>query len=489
MKSLGTALRHAIEQSGYSIYRAANKSGINRTTLQKILSDDRPASAEQLGQLISVLKLSPSEEEEIQTIFEISESGEDLYSIRQLIRGLFTASFDMDACFQNRIPVSPGFENFPSPSPDCQLNSRILSGSQQVISLLRELAFKECLKEDPCLRLCLPGTVPLLPKILAQSMPKGLKVQHITRFLRSPDICQNSTTNLHILSNLLPLSMLSAFDYQIHYFYDGQVTLEALDLAFPYYILAGDMLVLLSPDLNAALACTDGNTVRHFSYLFENALRKTQCLIEHCGSADMVLEYLIKTDGKGGSYNTVEYQPCLITFLEDEHFYQYAQEGIPHRDDLIKAIIRRKHQLALLEERNCIFSMAGLAEFAFNGLISDLPPQYMKPLSVPDRIQALERLHGALEEGTWDFRITNPAAFPLPPHLACVIRGNAGVEFCHFAQDPSSFKHIHIREHTILDAFEDFFQYALKSPLVYTREETLYEIRQVIQELKGQGGK
>lgn len=95
-------MRHAIEQSGYSIYKAANKSGINRTTLQKILADDRPVSQEQLEQILSVLKLSPAEEEDILTVFEISKSGETLHAIRQTIRHLFTAMFDTDAVFSNR---------------------------------------------------------------------------------------------------------------------------------------------------------------------------------------------------------------------------------------------------------------------------------------------------------------------------------------------------------------------------------------------------
>lgn len=114
MKTLGTALRHAIEQSGYSIYRAAHKSGINRTTLQKILSDDRPVSEEQLSQILSVLKLSPAEEADILRIFEISRSGEMLYSVRQLIRQLFAAFFDMDTCFQN---IGPSFFKSKIPPP------------------------------------------------------------------------------------------------------------------------------------------------------------------------------------------------------------------------------------------------------------------------------------------------------------------------------------------------------------------------------------
>lgn len=475
-------MRHAIEQSGYSIYKAANKSGINRTTLQKILADDRPVSQEQLEQILSVLKLSPAEEEDILTVFEISKSGETLHAIRQTIRHLFTAMFDTDAVFSNRAGEYSKSEI--TPPPNFLVNSRILSGSQQVILALRDLVSQECLKPNPCLRISLPGTIPILPEILLQPSATRLKVQQITRILRSADSGQDSLTNLQILSNLLPLSMLSSFDYQIHFFYDSQVSSQSLDLAFPYYALFSDTLMLLSPDCSVALPCTEASVMRYFNYLFEDSLRKTSCLIEQCDSTTEVLECLMKIDEKGACLSSIEYQPCLITFMEEEHFHRYAREEIEHRNFMIQAVIERKRQLAALTNRRCIFSKSGLAKFVSEGFISDLPSCYMKPLSIPDRIRVLEHIVQVLNANKWDFRITNPVTFPLPPRLACIIRDNIGVEFCHVSQEPNGFKHVHIREHTILDAFEDFFQYVMESSLVYTREETIVEIERSIQTLK-----
>lgn len=467
-------MRHAIEQSGYSIYKVANKSGINRTTLQKILADDRPVSQEQLEHILSVLKLSPEEEEDILTIFEISKTGETLHSIRQTIRHLFTAMSDTDTFFSNQGGNYSISEI--TPPPNFLANSRILSGSQQVILTLRELVAQECLKPDPRLLISLPGTDPLLPRILLQPAAARLKVQQITRVLRSSDSGQDSLTNLQILSNLLPLSMLSSFDYQIHFFYDSHLSSHSLDLAFPYYALFSDTLVLLSSDCSVALPCTDQSVLRYFSYLFEDSLRKTTCLIEQCGSTAEVLECLMKIDAKSGSLSSIEYQPCLITFLDDRHFHQYVREDLEHREIMIQGIIERRQQLASMTNRRCIFSKSGLARFVSEGFISDLPSCYMNPLSVSDRIQVLEHIIQCLSREKWDFRITNPVTFPLPPRLACIIRNNIGVEFCHIGPEPNDFKHIHIREHTILDAFEDFFQYVMDSPLVYSRQETIAEI-------------
>ncbi len=480
MKNLGMALRHAIEQSGYSIYKTATKTGINRTTLQKILSGDRPVSAEQLRQILSVLKLSPAEEEDFMAIFEIAQSGETLYSIRQTIRHLFVTLFDMDGF---------GAAYHGSSENTCESNfspshPQIITGSFQVESVLRDLILKECRHDEPLLRFSLPGDFPCLASILPIHMPKKIRIQHITRFLRSPAIEQGSLTNLNILSALLPLSMHRSFDYQIHYFYDNQVSSEPLAAAFPYYILLGGIVILLNSDGSTALPCTDKTTVRYFSYLFENSLRKTLPLIERCTSPDEIIERFIQKDAASANVCSIEFQPCLVTFMEDEFFHRYAREDIPDREIMLKSIISRRQQLAGLKDRQCIFSKSGISQFAATGLLSDLPSGYMKPLSVPDRIRVLENMHRILESGDWIFRATNPVTFPLPAHLVCLIHGNTNVEFSYMGQTSADFKHICIQEHTILDAFEDFFQYTLRSSLVYSREETLDDILNLIEELK-----
>lgn len=49
MKPLHTLLKEYIAKSNYTIYQLAMDSGINRTTLQKALSGERPISQENLS--------------------------------------------------------------------------------------------------------------------------------------------------------------------------------------------------------------------------------------------------------------------------------------------------------------------------------------------------------------------------------------------------------------------------------------------------------
>ena len=86
MKSLGNLLRKYISENGLTIYKAASLAGVNRTTLQKVLSDERNASEELIQKLLSVLKLSPAEKAELKELFAIQLMGEDIYLQRQYIK-------------------------------------------------------------------------------------------------------------------------------------------------------------------------------------------------------------------------------------------------------------------------------------------------------------------------------------------------------------------------------------------------------------------
>ena len=99
MKSLGNLLRKYISENGLTIYKAASLAGVNRTTLQKVLSDERNASEELIQKLLSVLKLSPAEKAELKELFAIQLMGEDIYLQRQYIKKSIESMAGLDNWF------------------------------------------------------------------------------------------------------------------------------------------------------------------------------------------------------------------------------------------------------------------------------------------------------------------------------------------------------------------------------------------------------
>ena len=88
MKPLHTLLKEYIAKSNYTIYQLAMDSGINRTTLQKALSGERPISQENLSKILPFLGLSVPEKRELDQAFLISQIGEITYQKHMHLKDL-----------------------------------------------------------------------------------------------------------------------------------------------------------------------------------------------------------------------------------------------------------------------------------------------------------------------------------------------------------------------------------------------------------------
>ena len=79
---LHVLLKELIDRSNYTVYQLAKVCDINRSTLQKAVSGQRPISRDTLDKLIPYLHLTVSEQKELQKSILISEIGE--ISIRKI---------------------------------------------------------------------------------------------------------------------------------------------------------------------------------------------------------------------------------------------------------------------------------------------------------------------------------------------------------------------------------------------------------------------
>lgn len=69
MKPLSELLKHYIEKSNYTIYSLSYASKVNRTTLQKALTGERPISAENLNKILPFLNLTFAEKKSLIKLF------------------------------------------------------------------------------------------------------------------------------------------------------------------------------------------------------------------------------------------------------------------------------------------------------------------------------------------------------------------------------------------------------------------------------------
>lgn len=486
MKSFGTLLRTYIQRSGYTNYGIAQKSRVNRTTLQKILSGERTPSTEFMDRIFPLLKLTPQEAQELMSLFELIQTGESLFSQRQYIKKLLETLPDITnkvMSGQTRpLPDQPVTKAGPVKPDFCR-------GRYEVEYLFEELLLRECQGSAPIMKINAPASLDFFKELFIRTIRRcqnssKLSVQHLTCFLKSDPELSRSLCNLNSLANILPFLAASSFRYDVRYYYGNQLVADPERTAFTYYVLFSDTVVLLSADCCTALHLNAPDLYRHFSNLFDAALNRAEPLVTHCPAPEDFLPHLIRLDMEQAPFLSLEYQPCIGTYLTEKMIQTYIRPGTENISTVLKMVNSRISQLKELESHNSIFSKAGLWDFVHTGVISDFPQEYMIPLAVRDRLSVLENLYEDIYSDRRNHRMVNPLVFPISKELSCLLHLDLALNFICYNPFSRSFCYIQIEERTFLEAFADFFQYMAHSPLVYSKEDTLSALRTCISHLR-----
>lgn len=489
MKSLGNLIRKYIAENGLTIYKTAAMAGVNRTTLQKVLSDERNASEELIKKLLSILKLSPSEEKELRELFEIQQIGEDVYLQRQYIKRSIEAMAGLDGWFSHSPAISETSFAFQEEELIVQAESSLVRGLPSVRHLLYSIARYAQRKEGAELLLYAPGNLSalkalLFPRIFAGGSHAPTRLRHITPMIKVPAAAATPLTNLEILFNVFPFTVSQYFRYEVFCFYSRELLPEPVQHAFPYYMVADNIVLLLSCDGQTALCLTKPDIVAHFRNLFLDSLSKATSMVFSQTTPVSILQNMLEDDFPAGPLHTLEWQPCLATFLTEEMVEKYVIPDLPGREEIIRLGCARIRQLAGMEEHSCIFSRSGMEEFAQTGVISDIPSQYAYPLDIEDRIRILTTMYNVCQEDREFLRLINPVTFRLSRYFYAALRGSDVLDFCGIDTIHSEFNYIRITEPSFLDAFRDFYCYLPESGLICSKEETLNAVAETIRHLR-----
>lgn len=498
MRKLGDLLRIYINNSGHTVYKVAGKATLNRTTLQKVLSGERSATDKLLQKLIPHLKLSPDEETKIWALYEIQQIGEATYEQRLFVKRLVESVAEFDPVSRHTIsyetlPDRPTFTSTPMPVAPVPVKglfhvTRLLSylflQEYNLFSLSSE-ELNIALYNKNQVFIHAPGSLPVIKQLFTNVFPAHpdrarFLVNHITPLLKSQENPILPLLNLEVLANILPFAILQTFQYEVSCFYTNELIQDPLHSPFPYYIIFSNAVVLLSPDGQTALPLTEVGTINYFRDSYFDSLKKSTSMMVTNTAPGEILDNLIKTDQTPRPLWTLEYQPCFTAFLTNEMIQRYVLPDIPQRDLVVKTILVRIQQLIAMPQRLCIFSRVGLVEFAATGIISDLPSCYMRPLQISDRIKVLKSLYITCQKDHMTLRLVNPVTFSIPKHLSFLLRKGHSVDFHGYNPHDFSMNYIHITETGMLDAFEDFFSHLQTSDLVYTKDETLGEIENLL---------
>lgn len=484
MTNICDLLREHIEKNGYTIYSFANRSKINRTTLQKTLSGDRTLTSEVLQQIINTLPITPHEYKELQTSFLIYSIGESRYRDRMFIKD-FLEWHSSYLSYSSLIETGIAAQ-FSKHHPLLETDSRLLAGRMTLIQLLYVL-LANASSDTP--ELCTYSVFnheffSEISNMIPHLTNKKVQLKHLFAVDKTTESKDGVFHNLKLLTNLIPYILQNFSTASTRYYYGNVEKYDPDGILFPFFIVVENAVILTTASFETSIYLTAEDIVLFYTKQFRQMYEVSLPFSKNISPSTNFLSYVVENFKPSDMTYCIEYQPCLLLLLDEDMAPRLLNPELEYRDIIISQLsLRQKHMSQ--QQGMFYFTRAGLDYFARNGIFQEVAPYCDSPISVKDRIRLLTKMIEQNQQGLHKYIMLNERELNPNPNFTLSIEDpntimiqikheNGNTRFCEF------------HKNTLFQAFLDFFTSMDVHRFSLTIEETDIYLRQLIKELQAE---
>lgn len=474
MSKFSNYLRHLINDSGESISSLARNIGAERTSIHKALSDERILSYKTIQSLARHFNLSVDARKDFFQFYDILLQGEENYNNRQAV-----------CCLLNNL-ASVDFSMTPPPEVSTlTISEHLIRGEFAVRSAIRSVLIYEISHtENAEFYLFLPTRLKLTINFM-EFWLDGHKFA-VNELLCFESGTNSAAKNLELLHSVIPLCLASCGQYKPYYFHE---TPKAASLSpMGYYIISPHYLILFSEDLSAAQILESEDLLSYYRSFFKNLLLQCEPLTQCSADVTEVLNEYISA-AVPDSLHIIMPQPCIGRYITHDIIKKYLNRSQMPLDPYLPLIDH--HYSFLRQVKNnyyTIFTEEGLRDLIETGICDDSPAEFIPHLDKEDVCNFLKKLYIEIENGTVLGLIARPTQLHLPNYLSIYTNPQTGFHIYTTLKFVfgSYCCNIHITEESIRSLFLDFFHSLPESGLVYSKEDTLYLLKQHITKMEAE---
>ena len=478
VKYFGELLRKYIDKSGYTIYSISYQSKINRTTLQKAISGDRPLSPENLEKILPYLKLTPYEKTDFEKAFLISHLGKETYKKHMLIKNI---TMNEKNWFHE--PVSVTYSH----NPITINQSTVIEGLHNILTVVQNLI-------DTCTQNCDKPFLHTVSKFDSDFFPvlyscfhaetyEKLNVIHTIPFIKNT-FSNNEYTqyNMQQLSAILPYVISAASRITFYYYYEENDI--SVFSSFPYsaYMTTNYNTILLSSDFQHALILPKECNA-YFLASQTQIMNNSKLLFSTKLGTEIFLS-ATETLANVRAAHILLKQPCVFRFMDVHtplNVLEANQLPSDQKEALIHLINLRHDHLMNLEQCFSYISYEGYQDFVEHGILYEIPKQIGRPFSIQERLLILNKILEANENGSFFTILLREKSFS--PKRNVLLYDNSSLFFYH-SDSQNQYHLCQIHESSVITEFCDFIDHLEKHGFSYSLTESNHIIRNSMEELE-----
>ena len=467
MSDFSSKCREYLTDTGETVYQLASSSGLDRTSLQRMLTGKRLPSIDFIHQFCDSIRINPSQRLELMELYKIEKIGKEVYYNRKYIQELLRV-------ISSQQTISPsGFQRLPSlPFYRGDFSFDV---EKKVFSLFEDILDSGS-DEEICTNI--PANCRLLVQTFARLYPEYGKLPPVIQILplhqnptASPDYNMNLET---FLCTILPI--LSGFlNYQPYYYYTQAGRDVSSYTLFPFFFITKKKLLLLSYDMMTFVFTENPAVVSSYNQEFQRILENSRRFFQQSDSPSQILEIFGSIMHTGITTNfALESHPCLALMSYGPDFVQAL---FKNRDvDLSSpvytqlATVLKQPSFAFTEDDTYCnyFTLNGIRKFAETGLLDGPYSYHQTPLPVEERKKAIQHLLNT-DLGGEKCRILKPSVLPETViHLE--VLSDYSVFLC-FLSEEDTFICVYLKETSIGQALNDYLCSLADDHAAYSKKE------------------
>ncbi len=490
MSQFSKTLKSFVGTSNLSIQALSKNSGVDRSFIHHILTGKRiPSDRAVLENIMRALALTPSQADEIRSLYNMEKIGENLFKRNALIKELLENLVGFDTT-PPHIPsyYKHDFTHYPA--------ATMLTGTLHINTVVKAVLEEESSKSQGFVKLIIQPDYKFLNDILLTLGNSGspLQIEHV--FCLQSDLKEDSENlyNIEAFQAVLPL-LLSCPHYESYVYYDNIDSKFNSTTLFPYLIITSDIVIALTADYQNAALYIDEEFYDVYSDLFNNVLRRSSALAKKIiDPMDFYMQYSVYESGaserkEGLTFTSSLFsQPRLEYFLTDDILKRYIID-FPRKDEILKLMINRNHyydeKLRSGYECTSYFTTEGLDAFWNTGLIAEIPAQFYHPLDKEDCLILLKKLYDSILHKSYKACIINTRKLRISEKFIISAMNEVNV-FLMYKHPTNGTFHLEINEPSISMSFYQFLTLLGDSDMIYTEEETKRILLQKIDEYENE---
>lgn len=444
MSQFSELLREYIKKKDITIKALAEKCGIDRTYLHKILKGERKVPSVDFVENISLqLMLSTEDKSRLMELYNISEMGEDVYNRRKQVSKIIhdmanTNMEDPDALtFKTEVDI----DSVPEIS--------IYTDKRELRKNLQVLICSDVHNGSDIQVIAQPTEfLTNLLSIAAEGSESA--INHLFFFDNTSGEKTTAKYNLDIFPFICHLAQKHE-KYEAFYYYEGASAYFNSTNIMPNIMITNNFLIRTDSDYCEGVIYRSKPMVEFYMRQFEKFKTKCAKLLDH---AVDILEY--------------------VYFWYDDNAHALLPADA-------KKFVKSKLTMgkkALSEHKFVnLFSEKGLAEFMTTGEIFELPRNSYTFPTLAERKIMLQIMISLCENGMADYRIIKNDYFAVSKNLCINISDNTSLNIIARNNCFSDFSYLKISETSLVQAFWDYFQHFIDSDAVCSHEETIEILR------------